>query len=114
MLHCCSGAKIVVNPHANFMRYGGNMRLFEACGAGAFQIADDRPGVQEWFTVGEHLVTYGNLEQLRQRVRYYLDNEDERKQIALRRRSMCMLTTPYDQRMTRLMSCWMRSVTIVF
>lgn len=103
MLRCYSGSRIVVNPHANFMRYGGNMRLFEACGAGAFQITDDRPGVQKWFTVGEHLVTYDNLEQLRQRVRYYLDNEEERKQVAIAGQKHVYAHHTYDQRMTRLM-----------
>ena len=58
MLRVTGAARLTVNTHGDFMRYGGNMRLFEACGVGTFQIADDRPGVAQWFTPGEHLVTY--------------------------------------------------------
>ena len=46
MLQVLSSAKISINVHGDFMRYGGNMRLFESAAVGAFQIVDDRPGVR--------------------------------------------------------------------
>jgi spore maturation protein CgeB len=58
MLEVFSAARMTVNIHGDFMRYGGNMRLFEAAGVGIFQIADDLPGVHEWFTEGETIVTF--------------------------------------------------------
>jgi spore maturation protein CgeB len=77
-----SCSKIQINPHANSMRYGGNMRLFEAAGCGAFQIADDRPGIATWFTPDETIVTYRDPRHLRDLVTYYLAHDDERRQIA--------------------------------
>lgn len=82
MLEVLSSAKISLNVHGNFMRYGGNMRLFEAASVGTFQITDDRLGIHEWFTVGEHLVTYENFDDLREKVNYYLAHSDERVAIA--------------------------------
>jgi spore maturation protein CgeB len=102
MLRITRAAKISVNPHGDFMRYGGNMRLFEACGVGVFQIADDRPGVAEWFTVGEHLVTYRDPDHLREQVAYYLQHDAERQQIAVAGCAYTHAHHTYDQRMARL------------
>jgi glycosyltransferase involved in cell wall biosynthesis len=103
MLRITQAARIVINTHGDFMRYGGNMRLFEVCGVGAFQITDDRPGVREWFTVGEHLVTYRDLDHLRELVRYYLDHKDERQRIAAAGQAHVHACHTYDQRMAQLM-----------
>jgi hypothetical protein len=109
MLRITGAAKIVVNAHGNFMRWGGNMRLFEACGVGAFQIADERPGVREWFTVGEHLVTFRDPQLLRELVAYYLAHEDERAQIADAGRAHVHAHHTYAQRMARLMN-WTEAI----
>jgi spore maturation protein CgeB len=103
MLRITRAAKITVNPHGDFMRYGGNMRLFEACGVGTFQIVDDRPGVPDWFTVGEHLVTYHDPAHLRELVTYYLAHDDERARIAAAGQAHVHAHHTYDHRMTRLM-----------
>ncbi len=102
MIRALSGARIVVNPHGDFMRYGGNMRLFEACGAGALQIVDDRPGVREWFTVGEHLVAYRDPDELRTLVSRYLTDADERRRIAEQGRRHVLAHHTYAHRMRRL------------
>ena len=104
MLRASCGAAIVLNPHGNFMRYGGNMRLFEACGTGTLQITDDRPGVRKWFTVGEHLIIYHNIKHLREMVSYYLAHEAERRQIAEAGQKHVYAHHTYDQRMARLMT----------
>ncbi len=102
MLRITRAAKITVNPHGDFMRYGGNMRLFEACGVGTFQIVDDRPGVPDWFTVGEHLVTYRDPDHLRELVAYYLAHDDERTRIAAAGQAHVHAHHTYDHRMARL------------
>jgi glycosyltransferase involved in cell wall biosynthesis len=93
---------ITVNPHGDFMRYGGNMRLFEAAGLGVFQLVDDRPGVKEWFRVGEHLITYRNPADLRDKVAYYLAHEDERREMAQAARAHAHAHHTYAQRVDAL------------
>lgn len=102
MLHVLSGAKISLNVHGDFMRYGGNMRLFEAAGVGAFQISDDRPGIHEWFTEDEHLVLYRSHDELREKVRYYLDHPEDRKRIATAAREHALAHHTYEQRLKQL------------
>lgn len=102
MLRVLSSVKISLNAHGDFMRYGGNMRLLETAAVGTFQIVDDRPGVREWFEVGEHLVTYSNLEDLRGKVQYYLAHDDERERIAAAGRAHVLENHRYDQRLARV------------
>jgi len=102
MMRAVSGSRIVVNPHGDFMRYGGNMRLFEVCGAGRLQICDDQPGVHEWFQVGTHLVTYRDPGALRERVAYYLAHPHDRERIAAAGQAHVYAHHTYGQRMARL------------
>ena len=84
------------------MRYGGNLRLFEAAGCGVFQIADDLPGVSKWFTPGETIAIYHDLQHLKHQVAYYLQHDDERRQIAEAARAHVYAHHTYDHRMSRL------------
>lgn len=102
MMRVLSAAKISLNVHGDFMRYGGNMRLFEAAAMGAFQLVDDRPGVHEWFTEGEHLVTYRDTDDLRDKVRHYLAYPDERTKIADAARAHVLAHHTYDHRLRDL------------
>ncbi|MCA0454186.1 MAG: glycosyltransferase [Chloroflexi bacterium] len=102
MLEVLSAAKMTINTHGDFMRYGGNMRLFEAAAVGVFQIADNLPGVQRWFTEGETIITYNDLDDLRAKVHYYLDHDTEREHIVQRAREHVYTHHTYTQRVERL------------
>lgn len=73
-------AKIVLNIHDQSMPKGGNIRTFEICGCGAFQLIDKVPA--EWFTVSKELVTYSDITDLKQKVEYFLKHDQERQKIA--------------------------------
>ncbi|MEL6524443.1 MAG: glycosyltransferase [Chloroflexota bacterium] len=103
MLDVVSSAKISLNVHGNFMLYGGNMRLFETAGVGTFQIVDERPGISDWFTVGEHLVTFRDADDLRDKVTYYLAHPDERERIAEAGRQHALAHHTYDHRLAALL-----------
>jgi hypothetical protein len=101
MLRVLSAGKMTVNAHGNFMLYGGNMRLFEAAGVGVLQLTEDLPGIREWFTPGENIVTYTDKDDLRQKVRYYLDHDSEREAIAQSAREHVYAHHTYEQRVDR-------------
>ena len=103
MLQVLSSVKISLNVHGDFMRYGGNMRLFECAGLGTFQLVDDRPGVHEWFVDGEHLVTFSDLADLREKARYYLAHDEERERIAAAGRAHALAHHRVDQRAARVL-----------
>lgn len=98
MLRVLAAAKLTVNPHGNFMRYGGNMRLFEAAGVGTLQLTDDLPGVRQWFTPGETVVTYTNPADLRAKAAHYLARDDERNALAAAARAHVYARHTYEQR----------------
>lgn len=96
-----SAGKISVNPHGDFMLYGGNLRLFEAAGAGVFQISDDLPGTREWFPAVNGtptIVLYQNEDELVERVRYYLAHDVERASSASAARTHAYAHHTYDVR----------------
>lgn len=59
-----------------------NMRTFEVMGSGNFLITNTIPTLHELFQDQKHLVEFSTLDELIERTRYYLDHEDERKEIA--------------------------------
>lgn len=102
MLDAVSAGRIALNTHGDFMRYGGNMRLFECAGVGVFQLVDDRPGVREWFTVGEHLAVYSDLQDLREKVAYYLAHPEARQRMAEASRAHALAHHTYTARVRTL------------
>jgi spore maturation protein CgeB len=102
MLEVLSSSKITLNPHGNFMRYGGNMRLFEAAALGTFQLVDNRPGIHEWFKDGEHLVIYTDKQDLREKAAYYLAHPAERQAIADAAKAHVLAHHTYEQRLDKL------------
>ncbi len=99
-----SAGKISVNPHGDFMLYGGNLRLFESAGAGVFQISDDLPGTRLWFPEVDGIPTialYANEDDLVERVRHYLAHDEERSAIATNARAHAYAHHTYDVRAAR-------------
>jgi hypothetical protein len=58
-------------------------RMFEAPGRGAFQLFPYIRGTEEWFKEGEEIIRfqYGNFDQLKFLIDYYLEDDAERERI---------------------------------
>ncbi len=102
MLEVLSAAKMTINVHGDFMRYGGNMRLFEAAAVGVLQISDDLPGTRQWFQPGETIVTFSDLDDLRAKVAYYLAHDAERERIVAQAQAHVYANHTYEQRAAHL------------
>lgn len=76
------GAKIVLNTLNPSEIWGTNVRSFEACGAGAFQIVDWRPGLGQLFEIGTEIEVFGGLDDLRRKVDRYMTAPEQRAAIA--------------------------------
>ena len=59
-----------------------NYRTFETCGCGTMLLTNYTPGLEKLFDIGTEIVVYTSIEDLDNKVKYYLENEDERKKIA--------------------------------
>lgn len=76
------GCKIAINcSHYNVARYNSD-RLLRILGSGAFCLSYKHPEMEQDYENYKHLVYFNSLEDLKNKIDYYLENEDERKQIA--------------------------------
>ena len=97
-----SAAKIVLNIHSHG-KSDPNMRVVETTACGAFLLTEDRSGLKDVFDVGRELVCFRGLEELRERARYYLANESERKSIARQGQARAYRDHTYVHRMKELL-----------
>lgn len=74
--------KIALNIHREYENSGGNYRMFEIPATGAFQIVDYKKDIRNFFKIGYEIVTFDNETDLKNKIDYYLVNEDERIEIA--------------------------------
>lgn len=73
-------SKIVLNIHHRQLTNGANQRVFEASGAGVFQISDHQELIEELF--GDTIQEYQNTEELIQKIHYFLLHSEEMKEKA--------------------------------
>lgn len=77
-----SNAKIGININHKQSITGVNGRTFELCGFQLFQLTDFRKDLIKLYNIGEELVVYENMDDLENKVAYYLKNDTEREKIA--------------------------------
>lgn len=99
-----SSCKILLNDHWEDMRMKGfiSNRIFDGFASGAFIISDEINGAKEIF--GNTLVTYSNSEELHQLIDYYLENEEERRDLANKGRDIVLLKDhTYENRVKQIL-----------
>ena len=75
-------AKIAINvSHFNALRYSSD-RLLRSLASGVMVISHRYPGIEIDFQDGVHLVCYDSDKDLVNKVRYYLEHDEERERIA--------------------------------
>jgi spore maturation protein CgeB len=60
----------------------GAIRLFEATGLGSCLLTDSGPNMSDLFEDGKEILTYKTNEEAKDKIEFYLNNENERKKIA--------------------------------
>ena len=78
------------------------MRTFEIAASGGFQLADRRTEIDKLFPNGE-IVQFSTSDELREKVRYYLDHVEERRQLAARGRDRVLKEHTYRHRMQSML-----------
>lgn len=76
-------AKIGINVHNRGDYTVGGYRLFDLPANGVMQISDGGQYLGQFFSVGEEVVSYKDVDELIEKVKYYLANDEERERIAL-------------------------------
>ena len=84
-----------VNPVGDFV----NPRTFELAGARCFQLVDERSELSRFFEPAVELETFADIDECRQKLRYYLDHPDERAEIAAAAQRRALAEHTYRHRM---------------
>jgi len=80
-----NSAKIVLVVHFQDGKtpcYQLSPKIFEALACESFVLVDKQKDVFNLFDDGKHLVSFDNIEELKEKVTYYLERPDERQRIA--------------------------------
>jgi len=96
--------KIAINlSHFDYKRYSSD-RIFRIMGSGAFCLTKWYPEIEKDFIDGEHLVIWHTLDDLIEKIEYYLVNDTERNAIAQRGYDLVYKYHTWDERMIELKS----------
>lgn len=80
IFHC---SKINLNITSKTIQTGIPLRVFDVLGCGGFLITNYQAELFELFEPGKDFVVYEDLTDLEEKTMYYLEHEEERKQIAV-------------------------------
>ena len=101
MMGIYNQSRIVVNMP---VQGGVNMRTFEAMASGALLLTKRvGNGQEDLFKDGTHLVTYDGMDDLMDKVVYYLGHEEERTALAAAGRREVLAHHTYDHRAARVL-----------
>ena len=78
-----TAAKIVLNNLHPAVIDGVNKRTFEIPACGGFQLISYRHAVKELFTPDKEIVCYHNLNDLKEKIEYYLDSKNKELRIQI-------------------------------
>lgn len=97
-------SKITINRHIDVAEnYANNMRLYEATGCGAMLITDKKDNLGSIFQVGKEVVSYTNVDDLVDKIKYYLRYDKEREKIAKAGQKRTLADYTYEVRMKQLL-----------
>jgi len=100
MYRILAQSKITVNFHIDVAEnYANNMRLYEATGMGAMLITDHKDNLNELFEIGKEIVSYRNIEELIDLIKYYSIHDTERESIAKTGQKKTLTKHTYFNRM---------------
>jgi len=104
MYNILYNSKIALNNHISVAEnYANNMRLYEATGVGTLLITDYKDNLHTLFELDKEVVAYSSAEECIELIKYYLENEEERKAIARAGQERTLTEHTYYKRMHEFM-----------
>jgi spore maturation protein CgeB len=82
---------------------GLNLRIFEIPRCGGFLLTDYIEELEEFYSVGVDIETYRDIDELRDKVKFYLENEGARTRIAARGYEKAMKMAGWTERVKEMM-----------
>ncbi len=88
-----------VNPNGDFV----NPRTFEIAACGGFQLVDERSELPHLFKPGEEIITFKDIEDLKEKIDYYLEHKEERDAIAAKSRVKALSEHSFERRLEEML-----------
>jgi len=96
-------SKININITSKSIRSGLSLRIFDVLGCCGFLITNYQAEIPELFNIGEDLETYSSMEELHDKVSYYLAHDSKREAIARSGYEKVQKYHTYDIRLTQML-----------
>ncbi len=96
-------AKIVLNTLHYGEINGLNCRAFEIAGCGGFQLMTYSPAISQHFEIGKEVEVFRNRQELLDKIDYYLDRPEMRRQIAHAGQARAHAEHTYEKRLSELL-----------
>jgi len=77
-----NSSKININTTSKAIRSGIPLRVFDILSCGGFVLSNYQPELTQFFTPGQDLIMYSSIDECVELAKYYLEHENERKEIA--------------------------------
>lgn len=93
-----------VNFNATSLQMGQavNQRVFDVPACGGFLLTDHQESLDELFEVGEEGITYKDKDEIPELVRFYLNNPEVRKKIAMKGKERVLKEHTYRHRLNKI------------
>jgi hypothetical protein len=99
MYQLFNDSKVVLNFHIGVAgNFAGNMRMFEVTGVGSCLLTDNKSNMRDLFEVGSEVVVYESKEDCIAKAKWLMENEDERKKLALAGQKRTLITHTVEKR----------------
>jgi len=104
MFRIRAAARITLTKHISLVaeNYANNMTLFETTGVGSLLITDAKSNLADLFEPGKEVIAYANQEDCIEKIRYYLEHEEERTALARNGQIRTLHEHTYALRMQQL------------
>ncbi len=89
-----------VDPLGDFI----NPRTYEIAACGGFQLVDRRDYMAETFKIGDEMVTFSDIDDLREKISFYLAHPEKRERIAADSRRRVLREHTFVHRMARMIN----------
>ena len=103
MYRVLNRSRITFNVHIDIAGdWCGNMRMYEATGSGTLLLTDRKKNLPELFEPDKEVVPYDSLDDAIDKVRYYLEHDDERSRIAIAGQERTLRDYSFSGRVERI------------
>jgi spore maturation protein CgeB len=103
MYRVLAESRIAVNRHGDFAGgYAANMRMFEATGVGALLMTESASNLPDFFEPGREVVAYDGVDDLVEKIRHFLEHDEERRSIAAAGQRRTLTEHTYGHRIKQL------------